>query len=366
MYKKFYNLTQNPFLLTANPAFFFDSAGHKRAKAYLRYGLKQGEGFVVVIGAAGTGKTMLIKDLYQSLKQDHSIIIGLMITSQLDAEDTLRMLAATFKITYKETDNKATLLSRLEDFFIENARLGKRILLIVDEAQNLPEESIEELRMLSNHEFDGKSIFQIFLLGQEELGHLLASSEMDQVKQRIVATYYLKELKPVEVKQYIEFRLLKSGWKNNPEFRAEIFAEIYKYTQGIPRRINTLCDRLLLYGYLEELTEINLENIEHVISEIEEDFKSLGSSEGKTKKTSVRPVIVENNKISEKALKSLKINQVTIETEIEQTKNLTQEQRIELLEKKLTELTTVFNKEQELLRKAILIQLDIGDIISED
>lgn len=362
MYKKFYNLTQNPFLLSANPAFFFDSAGHKRAKAYLRYGLKQGEGFVVVIGRAGTGKTMLIKDLYHALKQDQNIIIGLMITSQLDAEDTLRMLAATFKIVCKDKDNKATLLSRLEDFFIENAKLGKRILLIVDEAQNLPEESIEELRMLSNHEFDGKTIFQIFLLGQEELGHLLASSEMEQIKQRIVATYYLKELKPDEVKQFIEFRLKKAGWNNNPEFRAEIFTEIYKYTKGIPRRINTLCDRLLLYGYLEELSVINVENVEHVISEIEEDFKSLETNKDKTNKDNLKSIRVgDANKTDDKVLTSLKFNKVTTLTETENTSNLTQEQRIELLEKKLTELTILFNKEQELRRKAILVELNISE-----
>ena len=152
MYKNFYNLSQNPFQLNANLDFFFNSAGHKRAKAYLRYGLVQGEGFVVVTGVPGTGKTMLVKELFESLKQDKDIIIGLMVTSQLGAEDTLRMLSSTFNVSYEINDNKAILLSRLENFFKENARRGKRVLLVVDEAQNLPKQSIEELRMLSNIE----------------------------------------------------------------------------------------------------------------------------------------------------------------------------------------------------------------------
>ncbi len=338
MYKTFYNLSQNPFQLNANLDFLFDSAGHKRAKAYLRYGLIQGEGFVVVTGVPGTGKTMLVKELFHSLKQDKDILIGLMVTSQLGAEDTLRMLASAFNISYGTHDNKAMLLSRLENFFRDSAQQGKRVLLVVDEAQNLPKNSIEELRMLSNYEWEGKIIFQIFLLGQEELGQLLYSAELDQVKQRIVATYHLKALEEDEVKEYILFRLDKAGWKNNPEFTEDVFAEIYRYTQGIPRRINTLCDRLLLYGYLEELTVLDIKCAEHVIKEIDSDYQSLNSR----KRTIVEKPVVE------------------------QTTDLTGDQRILSLEKKVADLTMNLNKEKALLRKAILIQLDMDDIYTQD
>jgi len=338
MYKAFYNLSENPFQLNANLDFLFNSAGHKRAKAYLRYGLVQGEGFVVVTGVPGTGKTMLVKELFYSLQQDKDILIGLMVTSQLEAEDTLRMLASAFKISYGTHDNKAMLLSRLENFFKESAQQGKRVLLVVDEAQNLPQSSIEELRMLSNYEWEGKVIFQIFLLGQEELGELLYSSEMDQVKQRIVATYHLKALEEDEVKEYILFRLVKAGWKDNPKFTEDVFTEIYQYTKGIPRRINTLCDRLLLYGYLEELTELDITCAQHVIKEIDSDYKSLNTH------------------------KSV----VTEKPATEQTSNLTENQRILMLENKVADLSNSLNKEKALLRKAILIQLDMDDIYTQD
>ena len=336
MYKNFYNLSQNPFQLNANLDFFFNSSGHKRAKAYLRYGLIQGEGFVVVTGEPGTGKTMLVKELFESFKQDEDIVIGLMVTSQVGAEDTLRMLSSAFNVAYEINDNKAVLLVRLENFFKENARAGKRVLLVVDEAQNLPKQSIEELRMLSNYEWEGKVIFQIFLVGQEELGKLLYSSGMEQVKQRIVATYHLKAIEEDEIKQYILFRLAKAGWKSNPEFEEDIFAEIYKFTQGIPRRINTLCDRLLLFGYLEERSLIDLKSTQHVISEIEADYDSL------------------------------KVETKTAIEEIVSTDDITQNQRIIELEQKVADLTNTLHKEKILLRKAILIQLDMDDAYPED
>ncbi len=340
MYKSFYNLTQNPFQLNANLDFFFDSAGHKRAKAYLRYGLVQGEGFVVVTGMAGTGKTMLVKELFQSLKQDSEIIIGVMVTSQVGAEDTLRMLSTVFKIAYEYDDNKAILLGRLENFFKESGKKGKRVLLVVDEAQNLPRQSIEELRMLSNFEWEGRPILQIFLVGQEELGRQLYSPGMEQVKQRIVATHHLKAIEEDEIKQYITFRLTKAGWKNNPKFQDAVFHEIYEFTKGIPRIINTLCDRTLLYGFLEELTLIDVKSINHVISEIKADYESIV--------TDKQPPIDSTNE----------------NTQFAPSQALTpnQNQRIDVLEQKVVDLTKNLNKERALLRKAILIQLDIDDV----
>ena len=338
MYKSFYKLTQNPFQLNANLDFFFDSSGHKRAKAYLRYGLVQGEGFVVVTGMAGTGKTMLVKELFQSLKQDSEIIIGVMVTSQVGAEDTLRMLSTVFKLAYEYDDNKASLLARLENFFKESGKRGKRVLLVVDEAQNLPKQSIEELRMLSNYEWEGKSVLQIFLVGQEELGRRLYSPGMDQVKQRIVATHHLKAIEEEEIKEYIFFRLSKAGWQNNPQFNLDVFSEIYKFTKGIPRRINTLCDRLLLYGFLEELTTIDVESVKHVITEIEADYESIGVEESTTTSD-----VGDEGHLATSALTP------------------DQDQRIDMLEQKVNELSQTLNKERALLRKAILIQLDLDD-----
>ena len=167
MYDGFYNLSKKPFQLTADSDFFFNSAVHKRALAYMRYGLTQGEGFVVVTGKPGTGKTMLVKQLVTSLNNEN-ITIGIMVSSQVGADDLLKIISATFGLSY-EGEDKSTLLTRIECFFIQQAMEGKRVLMIVDEAQNLPKDALEELRMLSNFELSGKSLFQTFLIGQQQL-----------------------------------------------------------------------------------------------------------------------------------------------------------------------------------------------------
>ena len=269
MYDGFYNLSKKPFQLTADSDFFFNSAVHKRALAYMRYGLTQGEGFVVVTGKPGTGKTMLVKQLVASLNKEN-ITIGIMVSSQVGADDLLKIISATFGLSY-EGEDKSTLLTRIECFFIQQAMEGKRVLMIVDEAQNLPKDALEELRMLSNFELSGKSLFQTFLIGQQQLSEALLLPEMEQLKQRIVATYQLKPLNAEETKNYILFRLEKAGWQHTPQFEDNIFNTICSYTQGIPRCINTLCDRVLLFGYLEELKVIDLSAIEKVIVDIEEE-----------------------------------------------------------------------------------------------
>lgn len=344
MYKSFYKLSKNPFQQNADPAFFFDSASHKRAKAYLRYGLAHGEGFVVVTGAPGTGKTMLVKELAQFLKKDNVVCIGSLVTSNVGAEDTLRMLAATFGVFYELDDSKAALLNRIETFFKDKAKQGKRVLLIVDEAQNLPRQSIEELRMLSNFEWEGKIIFQTFLMGQEELGQTLFSPDMEQVRQRVVATYQLKSLTEQETKDYILFRMEKAGWSGGDLFDDDIFPLIYKFTCGVPRRINSLCDRLLLFGFLEELKEIGAQAVKKVISEIKNDYKSMA----KTSKKENIAGVPETQSVA-----------VSVE-------NPDLARKVELLEQRVQELSDKLTKEQALLRKAILIQLDMGDVYSDD
>ncbi len=340
MYKNFYKLTKNPFQQNADPAFFFDSASHKRAKSYLRYGLAQGEGFVVVTGEPGTGKTMLVKELAQFLKQENLVCIGSLVTSNVGAEDTLRLLAATFGIFYELDDSKATLLNRIETFFKDKAKQGKRVLLIVDEAQNLPKQSIEELRMLSNFEWEGKIIFQTFLLGQEELGKTLFSPDMEQVRQRVVATYQLKSLTEEETHDYILFRLEKAGWiPGTTLFHEDVFNEIFRFTKGVPRRINSLCDRLLLFGFLEELKEIDREAVNKVISEIKSDYKNIAKQK---KKSTSAPRIATGNADSDL------------------------EKRVQVLEQVVNDLSDKLAKEQALLRKAVLIQLDMGDVYSSE
>ncbi len=340
MYESFYKLQKKPFQLNPDPEFFYDSPVHKRALAYLRYGLAQGEGFIVVTGRPGTGKTMLVKALFQEIRNEN-VVAGLMVTTHVGADDTLRIIAATFGLSHD--GSKATLLQGLENFFRSKAREGKRILLVVDEAQNLPKDSLEELRMLSNFEMNGRSLFQSFLLGQEEFRDLLQMESMDQVRQRVTATYHLRPLEKKETKGYVLHRLTTAGWKDDPKFSDDVFGEIHAYTDGVARKINSVCDRLLLYGFLEELHLIDMSAVKAVIAEIEED------SPKKQKSASGVP----------------NISLVNGEGSSLSRGDGDLEDRVLRLERAVNDLNLTIQKERTLLRKAILIQLDMDDVYDE-
>lgn len=340
MYETFYKLTKKPFQLNPDPEFFFNSSVHKRALAYLRYGLTQGEGFIVVTGLPGTGKTMLVKTLFQELRHE-KVAAGLMVTTNVGADDTLRIISATYGLNQDGT--KAALLQGLENFFRAKAREGKRILLVVDEAQNLPKESLEELRMLSNFEMHGNSLFQSFLLGQDELRQLLQIESMEQVRQRVIANYHLRPFNLNETKDYIIHRLTTAGWRHDPNITDDAFAEIHNFSNGVPRRINSLCDRLLLYGFLEEFHEIHEDAVKTVVDEFKDD----------SPKSPVNPATGNISSINQAAGKP-----------IEGNRNL--EQRVLHLEQSVENLRHLVHNERVLLRKAVLLQLDMDDVYDSD
>lgn len=345
MYDAFYNLKKKPFQLNPDPEFFFNSAVHKRALAYLRYGLAQGEGFIVVTGAPGTGKTMLVKELFENIRGEE-IVAGLMVTSQVGAEDTLRIIAATFGLSY-DGDAKAILLKNLENFFKLKAREGKRVLLVVDEAQNLPHQSMEELRMLLNFELDGRAIFQVFMLGQDELRSSLQADAMEQVRQRITATYHLRPLDLDETRDYILHRLVTAGWQEDPRFHDEIFEEVFKFTGGVPRRINSVFDRLLLYGFLEELHDIKLDAVRLVIREIEQDAKQI------------------KNEPHSEYVSPAHTTPLGLDVSCPPPMDGSVEERLRYLENSVLSLRKALQKERALLRKAILIQLDLDGVYGD-
>lgn len=269
MYENFYGFSGKPFQLSPDARFFFNSKVHNRAMAYLRYGLRQGEGFIVITGGIGTGKTMLVRNLFEELDRDDVVAVQL-VSTQVEAEDMLRMVNAAFGLPH-ENLTKAALLRNVEAFFRARRAEGKRILLVVDEAQNLPRRSVEELRMLSNYQEGGQALMQSFLLGQVELKHLLQGPGMEQVRQRIIAGYHLRPLDQEELQAYVEHRLRMVGWKGDPAIDPVAYDLIYQATGGVPRRVNTLTDRLLLYGCLEELHHLAANQVNTVIEEISQE-----------------------------------------------------------------------------------------------
>jgi general secretion pathway protein A len=270
MYAEFYHLKGLPFQLSPDPRFFFGSAGHTKAMAHLTYGLHQGEGFIIITGEVGAGKTTIV-DLLLSQLDRSSCVAAKIVTTQLGGDDMLRMVAASFGL-YQPGMEKAAMLRRIEDFVAANAKAKKRSLLIVDEAQNLSTAALEELRMLSNLVVGGTVPLQSFLLGQPQFRAALASQELEQLRQRVIASYHLGPMSEVETKAYILHRLKTVGWQNDPVLSEDVFTAVYQETGGIPRRINTLCSRVLLFGYLEERHALDASVVTQVAAELKDEL----------------------------------------------------------------------------------------------
>jgi general secretion pathway protein A len=267
MYESHYGLSSKPFQLIPDPSFYFGSKQHSRAKAYLEYGVSRNEGFVVITGEIGAGKTTILRTLIEGL-HGSNVVTGHLVTTQLGAEDTLRMVGAAFGFKVKDVP-KSELLITLEAFLISQTSQGKRCLLIVDEAQNLSMRAVEELRMLSNFQFGNQALLQSFLIGQPEFREILQRPEMEQFRQRVAATCHIGPLDTDETRAYIEHRLKRAGSTDRPSWGAGAFEAIHKATRGIPRRINSVCDRVLLLGFLQGRTALTVEDVNEVVKELE-------------------------------------------------------------------------------------------------
>jgi general secretion pathway protein A len=266
MYESFYGLTSKPFQLNPDPAFYFNSKQHRRAKAYLEYGVARNEGFIVITGEIGAGKTTILSGLLDSLNNSN-VNVGQLVTTQLDAEDTLRMVGAAFGVNVTGVP-KAQLLITLEAFLIDQASQGMRCLLVVDEAQNLSPRAVEELRMLSNYQLGTQALLQSFLVGQPEFKRILQRPEMEQLRQRVAATCHIGPMDLEDTQHYIEHRLKCAGSVNGTPFSSDAISLIFKASKGIPRRINSLCDRLLLSGFLSAKPDIGAEDVNEVVNEL--------------------------------------------------------------------------------------------------
>ena len=275
MYEAYYGLHTKPFQLNPDPTFYYASKQHQRASAYLEYGVHQNEGFIVITGEIGAGKTTIVRGLLESLDQD-KLVAAQLVSTQLDADDILRMVAAAFGVRTAGT-SKSELLLALEAFLVDVARQGKRCLLVVDEAQNLTQRAVEELRMLSNFQFETQALLQSFLIGQPEFRNILNSPQMQQLKQRVIAACHIGPLDLEETRGYVLHRLKCAGATDKPRFQEDAFPVIHRASGGIPRRINALCDRLLLLGFLGELTLFSPKEVEEVAAELND--KPFGISE---------------------------------------------------------------------------------------
>ena len=276
MYESFYALNANPFRLVPDARFYYASSGHKRGLAYLRYGLHQGQGFVVVTGRPGTGKSTLVQTLFSELT-DKQLIVASLTSTNLGATDILQAVGNSFDV-YGEGSNKASLLIAIENFLKAKARQGKHVILIVDEAHNLPKASLEELRMLSNFQLGDKPLLQIMLLGQHQLPEILARPDMEQLSQRVIASCHLQPLNKDETRAYIGHRLQCVGWRGDPSISAEAVAVVYAASTGIPRLINVFCDRMLLAASLDGKHDIDLQLAKAVLTELQQEATGTFSS----------------------------------------------------------------------------------------
>lgn len=270
MYEQHYGFSGRPFQLTPDPQFYFESTSHKKALSYLGYGLNQGEGFIVITGEVGAGKSTLVAHLMERIDPS-ALTVAQVVTSALDGEELIHVVAQAFGLPIEGKD-KAGALGAIEKFLQDEARAGRRCLLVVDECQNLDFTALEELRMLSNFQLGSHPLLQSLLLGQPEFRRTLAHHpDLDQLRQRIIASHHLAALDADEVEKYITHRLERVGWEGRPALGEGILSALYNATDGIPRRVNQVMNRLLLLGAIEESDELSLTMLEAVCEEMAGD-----------------------------------------------------------------------------------------------
>ena len=268
MFDNFYGLTGKPFQLTPDPEFYFRSITHRKALSYLGYGLAQGEGFIVITGEVGSGKSTLVAHMMESLDESQ-VTVAQIVTSKLDGEEIVHVVARSFGLDIEGHD-KATALTEIESFLHEEAREGRRCLLVMDESQNLNVSALEELRMLSNFQLGNHPLLQTLLLGQPEFRVTIQSDPgLEQLRQRVIAAHHLEPMQKGEIEPYIVHRLKKVGWDGNPAFDQRVFSELYEASGGIPRRVNQIANRLLLLGAVEERNRIDAAMLQNVLGEME-------------------------------------------------------------------------------------------------
>jgi len=269
MYTEFYGFKEKPFNLVPNPSYLFLSSRHANALTFLEYGLSEKVGFVMLTGEIGMGKTTLVRHLLNQVEQN--IDVAVIFNTNIQADDLIHLILIEFEVEFEEGISKSKALDLFYAFLIERYSKDRKVLLIIDEAQNLSGDVLEEIRMLSNLQTDDELLLQIMLVGQPELKDKISDPGLEQFAQRIAVSYHLAAMSLEETGEYITHRIEKAGGNANV-FLPEAVKKIYEAATGIPRTINLLCDASLVFGYAEDKMAID----ENIVSQVIEDKGGMG------------------------------------------------------------------------------------------
>lgn len=265
MYTEYFGLSTKPFELLPNPKFLYLSKGHRKALSYLQYGVQEHAGFTLLTGEVGSGKTTLLRDIINKISSDTTL--AMVFNTRVDGRQLIAMINEDFGLPTEGKD-KVQLLTELNDFLLDENSANRQPIIIIDEAQNLSMEALEEIRLLSNLEADSFKLVQIILVGQPELKQIIANPSLRQLRQRISISCHLNPLNREECEEYVYHRLETVGNRDCVTFMDGVFDMIYKFSGGIPRLINLICDFLLLSAFVEETREIDLELVKDAVNEL--------------------------------------------------------------------------------------------------
>ena len=273
MYKSFFGLKSKPFRLNPHLRFLFNSEAIQRAVNTLKYGLYQREGLVLLTGAPGCGKTMLVQNVSRRLP-DAGIQVFTIATPRANGHSLLLQIFAALGLDVPADADTAQLLRTLQKYLLGEVQANRRLLLVIDEAHNLEDDALEVVRLLSDMQLNGNLLLQIFLVAQPVLRARLATPRLDALRQRFLVTDHIDGLTSEEVPQYIQKRMQQAGWQGDTPFDAEAIERIQQATDGNPRQVNILCERLLTQAYVEEKTRVTLTDVDNTLQDMEDEWRT--------------------------------------------------------------------------------------------